>query len=83
MGIRGHRGLLACSDERLELFISQLVDCHDLLELLCVTCLVLQEVWDSHVLHHSQTLQALHVLIGHLQNVHAHVGQMRHKLMSL
>lgn len=67
-------GVLACSDKRLELFIGQLIDRHDLLELLGVTCLVLQEVRDSYVLHHSQALQALHVLVGHLQNVHVRVG---------
>lgn len=62
-------GLQACLDERLEFFVGQLVDHHDLLELLGVTCMVLQEVWDAHILHHSQALQTLHILIGHLQNV--------------
>lgn len=69
VGIRAPMGLLAWLDEDLELFVSQLVDRHDLLELLGIPCMVLQEVWDAHVLHHSQALQALHILIRHLQNV--------------
>lgn len=67
MGIRGHGCLPACSDEHLELFVSQLIDRHDFLELLGVTLQVLKEVRDSHVLHHSQALEALHILVGHLQ----------------
>lgn len=49
------------SDDGLELLISQLVDCHDVSQLLSIPCLVLHEVWDADFLHLSRGFQAVNV----------------------
>lgn len=52
--------------EILELLISQLVDFHDLFQVLHVAGMVLQKVWYPHVLDHGEPLQAVHILIRDL-----------------
>lgn len=54
------------SDDGLELVVRQLVDCHDLVQLLGVPGLVLHEVRDANFLHLSEFLEPLHVLVRHL-----------------
>lgn len=54
------------SDDGLELDVRQLVDCHDLVQLLGVPGLVLHEVRDANFLHLREFLEPLHVLVRHL-----------------
>lgn len=60
--VQRHRG----SDDALQLLISQLVDHHDLRQLLAVPGLVLHEVRNANVLHLSHSLEPVHVFIRHL-----------------
>lgn len=46
-------GLMLLIYEILELLISQLIDVHDLFQVLHIPGMVLQEVWHPHVLNHS------------------------------
>lgn len=55
------------SDDAPQLLIRQLVDRHDLGQLLGVSRLVLHEVGDADVLHVSQRFEPFHIFIRHLQ----------------
>lgn len=49
--------------EVLELLVSQLIDLHDLFQVLHIPGMVLQEVRYPHVLNHSQPFQAVYVFV--------------------
>lgn len=54
-------------DEGLQLFICQLIDHHNLCQLLSIFLLVLHEMWDADLLHLSQRCQTIHVFKWHLK----------------
>lgn len=60
---RASSWLLLLVYEILELLISQLIDLHNLFQVLHIPGMVLQEVWYPHVLNHSQPFQTVHVFI--------------------
>lgn len=71
--------ILSSSDDGLELGVRQLVDGHDLVQLLGVAGLVLHEVGDANFVHLSQFLEPLHVLKRHLRQQAETKRQMRRR----
>lgn len=60
------RNTATLRDKCLQFLVWQLVDLHDLLQVLHVPGVVLQEVRHPHVLEYCKFLQAFHVLVGNL-----------------